>query len=119
MHIQCVKTHIINTNQLTNTPNNKDNMNNTNNTNNTNITDNMNNAGVFICEYCNTSYKYKKNYNRHFQTCNKKDNIIAVTKDYDIPNDVMDSFIKSWKRNPNGICELAKHNFDTTCNGSS
>jgi hypothetical protein len=72
--------------------------------------------GVFICEYCNAEYKYKKNYNRHLQTCDKKDNVLAVTKDYAIPNDVMDSFIKSWKRNPDGIGELAKHNFETgTC----
>jgi len=72
--------------------------------------------GVFICEYCNTSYKYKKNYNRHLQTCDKKDNVLAVTKDYAIPNEVMDSFIKSWKRNPDGIGELAKHNFETGVN---
>jgi len=77
--------------------------------------------GLFVCEYCNAEYKYKKNYNRHFQKCEKKDNIIAVTKDYAIPNEVMDSFIKSWKQNPVGIGELAKHNFEprTSSNGNN
>ena len=42
--------------------------------------------GVFVCEYCNTEYKYKKNYTRHLQTCEKKDTIIAVKKEYEIPN---------------------------------
>lgn len=68
---------------------------------------------IYTCEYCNTEYKYKKNYNRHLQTCEKKDSVIAVTKDFDIPNDVMASFIKSWKRDPSGIGELAKHNFES------
>lgn len=74
--------------------------------------------GVFVCDYCNTEYKYKKNYTRHFQKCNKKDTIIAVTKDYDIPTDVMDSFIKSWKRNPDSIGELAKQNFEPDAVGN-
>ena len=75
--------------------------------------------GLFVCEYCNTEYKYKKNYTRHLQTCEKKDNIIAVTKDYDIPTEVMDSFIKSWKRNPDSIGELAKQNFEHGAVGNS
>lgn len=73
---------------------------------------------LFICEYCNAEYKYKKNYTRHFQTCEKKDNVIAVTKDYAIPNEVMDSFIMSWKRNPVGIGQLAKNNFESVVSGN-
>jgi len=74
------------------------------------------NLSIYTCEFCNTEYKYKKNYTRHLQTCDKKDSVIAVTKDFDIPNDVMASFIKSWKRNPSGIGELAKHNFEAGSN---
>lgn len=75
------------------------------------------NLPIYTCEFCNTEYKYKKNYTRHLQTCDKKDSVIAVTKDFDIPNDVMASFIKSWKRNPSGIGELAKHNFEASSSG--
>lgn len=74
------------------------------------------NGKVYSCEYCNTEYKYKKNYTRHLQTCDKKDSVVAITNDFDIPKDVMASFIKSWKRDPSTIGELAKHNFDPCSN---
>lgn len=75
-------------------------------------------TGLFVCEYCNAEYKYKKNYSRHLKTCDKKNTIIAMSKDYAIPTDVMSSFIKSWKQNPTGIGELAKHNFENNICGN-
>jgi hypothetical protein len=65
------------------------------------------------CEYCNAVYKYKKSYIRHMQSCKKKTSIQSITNNFDIPNDVMDSFIKSWKTDPVKINELAKHNFES------
>ena len=83
------------------------------NTSNTNITNLEDKLQTIICEYCNATYKYKKSYTRHMQTCKKKSSIQSVTNNFDIPNDVMDSFIKSWKTDPGKINELAKHNFES------
>lgn len=78
------------------------------------ITENpiKNNNHQYICQYCDVTYKYKKTYAKHMLKCKKQGSINLIKDNFDIPTNVMDSFIKSWKHNPEKINKLAKHNFN-------